>query len=63
MAEGRTDSLLGLFSYGKNRSFQSHIIGRTVVAQAPFSSIYLSLVSEGEIKPQNDMDGSEHITI
>ena len=63
MAEGRTDSLLGSFSYGKNRSFLSHIIGRTVVAQAPSSSIYLSLVCEGEIKPQNDMDGSEPITI
>ena len=34
-----------------------------MVAQAPSSSIYLSLICEGEIEWQDDMDSSEVIAI
>jgi len=63
MAEGGTDSLLSSFSCGKNRSFLSYIIGKTMVAQALSSSVYLSPVCEREIEWQGDMGSNEPITI
>jgi len=63
MVEGGTNSLFSSFSCGKNRSFLSHIIRKTMVAQAPSSSIYLSPVCEGEIEWQDDTDNSEVIAI
>ena len=63
MAKGGTNSLFGSFSCGKNRSFLSHIIRKTMVAQALSSFVYLSPLCEGEIEWQDDTDNSEVIAI
>ena len=63
MAEGGADSLLGLLSCSENKSFISHIIGKTVVAQTSTGPIYLSLMGERKIEWQDDTDSGKPITI
>ena len=50
MAEGGPDSLFGLFSCGKDRSFLSFTVGKVMAAQALLNSIHLSPVRERKIE-------------
>ena len=63
MAESGVDSRLGLLPCSENKSFISFITGETVVAQASTSPVYLSLVREGKIEWQDDMDNGKLVTI
>ena len=63
MVESRANSFLGSLPCNENRSFIPHVIGKTVVTQAPTSSVYLSLVCESKIEWQDDTDSSKLVTL
>ena len=50
MVEGGANSLLGMLSCSKNRSFIPHIIRKTVIAQTLAGPVYLSLMRERKIE-------------
>ena len=63
MVEGGANSLLGMLSCSKNRSFIPHIIGKTIVAQISNGPIYQSSMRERKIEWQDDTDNGKPVAL